>query len=329
LKQAGIDDLEILCQPCVTKETLETLFGTNAMEVIRAYFTEKMPSIFRFKSPMPTTKEITSLLRGGYPDNQLDMIRRGLLKLFDDVVLIPENPDDSIHFHPRILMDRTSSFKLLDERTREALCYIYRDYFFSRQEDLWKAGGYEKLSAIASAAPMLICGEDLGMVPHCVPGVLARLKILSLRIQRMPVHFGEIFGDPACYPYLSIASPGSHDTSTLRGWWEETDRAVIQFYYQNILGHRGITPKTCETEICRQIINLHRQSKSMWAIFPMQDILAMSAELRRQDPHAERINDPATPRHNWNYRLHLTLENLIEQEAFNTEMGQMIIAAGR
>ncbi len=33
---------------------------------------------------------------------------------------------------------------------------------------------------------MLLCGEDLGMVPEFVPAVLHHMQILSLQVERMP-----------------------------------------------------------------------------------------------------------------------------------------------
>jgi 4-alpha-glucanotransferase len=44
----------------------------------------------------------------------------------------------------------------------------------------------KKLPELKRSTNMLICGEDLGMVPRSVPQVMKELAILSLEIQRMP-----------------------------------------------------------------------------------------------------------------------------------------------
>jgi len=44
----------------------------------------------------------------------------------------------------------------------------------------------KKLPALKASTNMLVCGEDLGMVPYSVPDVMKQLGILSLEIQRMP-----------------------------------------------------------------------------------------------------------------------------------------------
>ncbi len=252
-----------------------------------------------------------------------------LYQLHDDVILIPDKPGDRESFHPRIAMDLTRAFQAMEEPMQSVLGRFYEDYYFERQEASWARGAKEKLSALKAATDMLICGEDLGMVPRCVAGVMENLGLLCLRIQRMPAEPWAVFADPAAYPYLSVASPSTHDMPTIRGWWEEADRAVVQFYYSRILGHPGVAPKTCDPWICRETVILHLNSSSMWAVFPVQDILGMNKELRRPDPREERINEPADVHHRWNFRLHRTLEDLLSEHAFNAEILEMVRAANR
>ena len=166
------------------------------------------------------------------------------------------------------------------------------------------------------------------MVPACVPSVMNELGILSLEVQRMPKDPKITFGHPAAYPYLSVATPSSHDTSTVRGWWEE-DRGQTQKFYNEILGNFGSAPEQCTTDVVKQIIIQHLYSPSMWAVFPIQDLLGMDETLRLPDVHAERINHPGNPNHYWRYRLHLNLENLVEQNDFNEFLREQIRLSGR
>lgn len=185
-----------------------------------------------------------------------------------------------------------------------------------------------KLPVIKKATNMLLCGEDLGMVPACVPVVMNELGILSLEVQRMPKDSKKTFGHPADYPYLSVATPSSHDTSTLRGWWEE-NAAKSQKFYNEILGQHGLAPHNCTPEIVRQIIVQHLYSPSMWAVFPLQDLLGTDEKLRMENPHAERINNPGNPNHYWRYRMHLNLEDLLSEKDFNEFLKHEIRIAGR
>jgi 4-alpha-glucanotransferase len=229
---------------------------------------------------------------------------------------------------PRNSFHSTHSFRELDPETRSLLDEIYIDYFYRRNEEFWRGKALQKLPAVKSATEMLLCGEDLGMVPACVPDVMNDLGILSLEVQRMPKDPKVEFGNPAHYPYLSVATPSSHDTSTLRGWWEE-ERQRTQKYYNQCLGHQGEAPVTCTPEMVREIVTRHLWSPAMWTVFPIQDLLGMDEALRYPDPRAERINQPGNPDHYWRYRFHIPLEELPGKDEFNEMLRKLIAESGR
>ena len=333
LNEMGIEDIDGFCIPHIEGEILEQLFGKAADEVIETYLDPEITGCYRLKPHFTTQRQIAAHAER-LPGSEEERARRkwllhGLFALVDDVLLLPDHQEGKEVFHPRIFPERTFRFRTLSIETQEALRRLHQDYYFVRHEAFWPADARGKLSALASASPMMLCGEDLGLVPQCLPDILEALHILALRIQRMPVGSGNIFGDPATYPYLSVATPGSHDMPTIREWWETEDRAMIQVFYQECMGQRGIAPKICEPWICREIIRLHLRSASLWTIIPVQDLLGMDAVLRRPDATDERINDPATPHHNWNFRLHRTLEGLLTQRAFTADIRRMIEEAGR
>ena len=230
--------------------------------------------------------------------------------------------------HFRMAMQNTELFKGLPQWLQEKLNSLYEQFFHEKQNDLWNSEGEEKLKMLKQSSPMLLCAEDLGMVPPSLPALLARLRILCMRIERMPVVFGEKFAPAGSAPYLSVATTGTHDMPTIREWWEE-NRTDIQYYYNHILGHHGLAPYFCEAWIAREILLSHMNSPAMWVEFPMQDVLAMHEGLRRENPAEERINDPANPEHVWNFRLHLTVENLNEQKQFIEHVASLISDAGR
>ncbi|MBK7096846.1 MAG: 4-alpha-glucanotransferase [Saprospiraceae bacterium] len=170
--------------------------------------------------------------------------------------------------------------------------------------------------------------KTLGWYPGCVPQVMKQLGILSLEVQRMPKNPKTMFFHPDDAPYMSVVSPSSHDTSTLRGWWEE-DREVKQKFYNNMLGEWGEAPDVMTADILKKIINQHFYSKAMLAIFPIQDYLGISEKLRHPDVNAERINIPAKFPHFWNYRMHISLEDLLNEKDFNAELADMVKQSGR
>ncbi|HQS54106.1 MAG: 4-alpha-glucanotransferase, partial [Bacteroidetes bacterium 24-39-8] len=202
------------------------------------------------------------------------------------------------------------------------------DYFYKRQDEFWKQEAMQKLPALKRVTNMLVCGEDLGMVPSCVPDVMQQLGLLSLEIQRMPKDSQRQFFHPNDAPYLSVVTPSTHDMSTIRGWWEE-DRDAIQQFYNKELGQWGEAPFFCEAWINKAIVLQHLYSPAMWSVFQLQDLLGMDETLRRENPNDERINIPANPQHYWRYRMQMTLEQLMEATNFNESFAQSIQVSGR
>ena len=206
---------------------------------------------------------------------------------------------------------------------------LYIDFFYRRHNEFWKHNAMDKLSALLGSTNMLACGEDLGMIPACVPEVMQRLNILSLEIQRMPKDPAQTFADPARYPYGSVCTTSTHDMSPIRAWWEE-DRALSQRFYNEALGCGGAAPYFCEPWVCRRIVEQHLWSPAMLVILPLQDWLSISPELRyKGNPADERINVPAIPRYHWDYRMHLSLEELLAAKDFNTDVATLVKSSGR
>jgi 4-alpha-glucanotransferase len=91
----------------------------------------------------------------------------------------------------------------------------------------------------------------------------------------------------------------------------------------------GTAPSECSTEICRFIVEQNLAAASMWCILPLQDWLGIDSQLRHSVVAEERINVPAIPRHYWRYRMHLTIETLLEAEEFNRSIAKLVEASGR
>jgi 4-alpha-glucanotransferase len=194
---------------------------------------------------------------------------------------------------------------------------------------MWKHEALEKLPSLKLCTEMLICGEDLGMVPQNVSAVMSSLGFLSMEVQRMPKQFNTTpFFDPSHAPYLSVVTPSTHDMSTIREWWLEDRNKTQQFYNEQLCQH-GDAPATATTHVVRSVILQHLASPAMWAVFQLQDFLAMNDFLRLEDPYAERINIPGDPNHYWRYRMHLPIEELINNNTFNQELNYLISANNR
>ena len=243
--------------------------------------------------------------------------------------LFVEDPRKKGYWHPRISVQFTDSYKCLNDWQKWSFDELYNDFFYHRHNAFWKECAMKKIPALLGATGMLACGEDLGMIPACVPEVMSSQRILSLEIQRMSKDPSQAFARPADYPYLSVCTTSTHDMSPLRGWWHEEDRGLIQRFYNEVLGRWGEAPADCGTDICEQIVRDHLQSPAMLTILPVQDWLSMDESLRLPDPMGERINVPAICPYYWRYRMHLSVEQLLAADAFNAKVSRMIAESGR
>lgn len=318
-------DYNRFCKPYITDHILWEQFGEDASWVKANCLQIEDGWVLRLRSPYTSQKSVEQMFVEGQFSEK---IKWGLFDLISNVLFFEAEGSNRTQFYPRFGMQSLSTFRDLDDYTRGKLDELYVDYYFRRQDAHWYKSGMDKLPALKRATNMLICGEDLGMMTQCVTDVMQETGILSLEVQRAPKTNTQEFFHPADAPYRSVVTPSTHDMSTIRGWWEE-DRGVTQRFYNQQLGHYGEAPYFCEWWICRDILLQHLYSPAMWAIFQMQDLLSISEELRRDNPHEERINVPSNSRFSWRYRLHLTLEELLEAEEFNAELRNYIKQSGR
>jgi 4-alpha-glucanotransferase len=317
-------DYNRYCRPFITESILQEVFGERAGEVKETFLKESGWQQYALKDEFRTQRQVEQY----FADKDDHQLKEGLYDLISNVILFEEEGSNGTKFHFRFGIEDTLSYREFDGHTKHLLKLLYVNYFFERQDHHWKIEAMQKLPGLKRSTNMLICGEDLGLVPHSVPDVMKHLGILSLEIQRMPKALKKQFFHPAEAPYLSVVTPSTHDMSTVRSWWEE-DRTNTQKFYNNELSQPGDAPYYCEPWISKAIILQHLYSPAMWSIFQIQDMLGMSGELRREDPSEERINLPSNPKHYWNYRMHLNIEDLLKADEFNTELRDYLESSGR
>ena len=318
-------DYDRFTKPYITDHILWENFGEEADWVRQNCLYLEYGFAYRIKPEYLSQKAVKKMCEDGKIS---ECVKIGLFDLISNVLLFEVPNSHGRQYYPRYGMETLSTFQMLDEHQKGVFRELYVDYFYRRQDTRWYESGMRKLPALKRASNMLICGEDLGMMTHCVTSVMKELAILSLEIQRAPKSDKIEFFHPADAPYLSVVTPSTHDMSTIRGWWEE-DHAVTQRFYNSQLGQWGEAPYFCDWWINRDIVIQHLYSPAMWAIFQWQDLMGMSTELRRQDPHEERINVPSNSLYSWRYRMHLDLETLLTCKEFNSQLKSYITESGR
>ena len=244
----------------------------------------------------------------------------------DNLFLVDHKRDD--RWHPRIAVQYQQGYEELNDTEKYNFNRLYNDYFYRRNNQFWYQEAMKKLPRLTQATRMLVCAEDLGMVPECVPWVMNELRILSLEIQSMPKDDKVRFGHLSRNPYRSVCTISTHDMSTLRQWWDE-DEERTQDYYNTMLYRGGAAPHPLPGWLAKEIVSRHLTSPSMLCLLSLQDWLSIDENLRLPDQNAERINIPANPRHYWRYRMHLNIEDLLKADDFNETIRTLITQSGR
>lgn len=305
-------------KPFIRYYMLQEMFREQTPRVMEEFLDSTEYDVFTLKPQFDTQRKIESYFAGRGEES----LKEGLQALVSEVLFL-EDPKQKGRFHPRISAQFTYSYKALSNEEKDAYNRLYDHFFYQRHNGFWRARAMKKLPEIISATNMLSCAEDLGMIPSCVPEVLGILRLCTLEIQRMPKDPAITFADPAHYPYLSVCTTGTHDTSTIRGWWEE-NREATQKYFNSVLGESGPAPQFCEPWICEKIVTAHLHSSSMLTILPLQDYLSIDSKIRVENPASERINIPANPKHYWRYRMHISVEELLKEDSFNLKLSNLI-----
>ena len=317
---------ERFTQPFITDWVLDRVFHERADEVRREYLERIDGERYRMKPDVDTQRKIEARFAGVTRQEDL-WLRDGLYSLVSDVLFVRDRNRADM-FHPRISAQLDFIYESLYDNDKQAFNRLYNDYFYRRNNQFWYREAMKKLPKLVQATRMLVCAEDLGMVPDCVPWVMNELKILSLELQSMPKSVTTRFGHLSQNPYRSVCTISSHDMPTLRQWWDE-DYERTQDYYNSMLHREGPAPHPLPGWLAKDIIARHLDSPSMLCILSVQDWLAMDERLRLPDADAERINIPANPKHYWRYRMHLNIEDLIADGKFIDDISTLVGQAGR
>ena len=327
IESYGLPFREEYLIPYIHESFLGQVFGPHTDYVKQTFLLPaETPGVYHMKPEFTTQREVESFFAGKNDENSL-WIRDGLYTLISDVLFVPDTKEKD-KYHPRIGIQRDFIFRSLNEQEQNAFNRLYDQYYYHRHNEFWRQQAMKKLPQLTQSTRMLVCGEDLGMIPDCVSSVMNDLRILSLEIQRMPKNPMHEFGYLNEYPYRSVCTISTHDMSTLRGWWEE-DYLQTQRYYNTMLGHYGTAPTVATPELCEEVVRNHLKSNSILCILSLQDWLSIDGKWRNPNVQEERINVPSNPRNYWRYRMHLTLEQLMKAEELNDKVRELIKYTGR
>ena len=317
---------DFLTRPFINDRIVDRIFGIHAQYVRDTFLVKKAYGLYDLKEEVSTQCRVNDYFAGRADENSL-WIRDGLYRLIANVLFL-EDPRQPDMFHPRIQAWQEPVYDTLNADEKDAYMRIYNNFFYQRHNFFWGRTGYERLSRLQQSTRMLLCAEDLGMLPDCVEPVLDSLGILTLEIQQMPKQPGTEFTHLDANPVRSVATISTHDMPPLRLWWQDNPERV-QRYFVTMLQKQGRAPAQLPAHLAEEIIARHLYCPSMLCILSLQDWLAMDGELRSKNPREERINTPSDPYNRWQWRMHITIEQLMAASKFNKKIKTMIARSKR
>ena len=317
---------EGMTRPYITDYVVEQIFGYKKELITLLYLNPRSDGRYDLKPEYGSQRKIQQMFEGKEGEDDIQ-VRDGLYALASCVLFVPDRHQPNL-YHPRIAAQNDYAYRALSEYEQQAFNRLYNDYYYHRHNDFWYRGAMQKLPALTQSTRMLVCAEDLGMVPECVAGVMEQLRIISLEIQTMPKKQGLEFGRLQDNPYRSVATISTHDMAPLRQWRDENWQRA-QNFYNNALLNDGQAPHPAPGWLCEDIVARHLFSPSILCLLSLQDWLSIDENVRLADPNAERINIPSNPRHYWRYRMHVNIEQLMKAKDLNEKISALINNSGR
>ena len=317
---------ELYTEPYINDSIIERTFGIHAKYVRDHFLLPKAYGLYALKDDYSTQRKVEQYFEGKTDEHSL-WIRDGLYRLLGDVLFV-EDPRQKDMFHPRIGARQEPIFRSLSDEQQDAFMRLYNNYFYQRHNFFWGAQALQRLPAMLHDTRMLVCAEDLGMLPDCVAPVLDQLRILSLEVQALPKQQGQEFAHVDAYPQRSVCTISTHDMPPLRLWWEESPERT-QRYYVTMMQKQGRAPQQLPAHLAEEIIARHLYCPSALCILQLQDWLSMDAELRGRDVRSERINVPSDPYNRWQWRMHLTIGELLAATRYNNKVKTMVSRSRR
>ena len=312
---------DLFTRPFINDRVLERLFGVHAQYVRDNFLVPRAYGLYDLRAEYDTQRKVQACFEGRNDENSL-WIRDGLYRLISDVLFV-EDPRQPEMYHPRIGAWQEPVYEALTAEEKDAYMRLYNNFFYQRHNFFWGQNAVHRLKATVCQTQMLCCAEDLGMLPDCVSHVLDHLRILTLEIQSMPKQNGFEFSHLDGNPYRSVATFSTHDMAPLRLWWEESPERT-QRYYATMLQKQGRAPEHLPAHLAEEIIARHLYCPSMLCLLSLQDWLAMDSELRSKNVREERINVPSDSYNRWKYRMHITIEELLQANKYNNKVKTMI-----
>ncbi len=114
--------------------------------------------------------------------------------------------------------------------------------FDPADEQVWGEHGHKILTVMLENSRMLLCAEDLGVIPKSCTDTLFALGIPGNDVQRWVKDWNvrHDFLSPREYRYLAVAMLSTHDTTNWMAWWQYEAGTVDQGLFMRKCADRKI-----------------------------------------------------------------------------------------
>ncbi|CRX38217.1 4-alpha-glucanotransferase [Estrella lausannensis] len=195
-------------------------------------------------------------------------------------------------------------------------------FFVPRDESLWIPRGTKVIRSFLNECPLLPIAEDLGTVPQEVRSTLQQLGVPGTKVLRWeftdPVN--PIFTPVSSYPAMSMATIATHDTETMKSWWESNKLAAQAFAEANSI----LYSERYDDQMREAVLRLSHGGSSLFHINPLQEYFPETSPLFFESEESARINDPANDRRALNWRVRF--KEPVERIALDKSLKKMVKA---
>lgn len=166
--------------------------------------------------------------------------------------------------------------------------------FDIKDEVAQKKRGQKFLEAVIETAQgKLPVGEDLGVIPDYMREYMKEISLPGYRVLRWEKD-NEVYREPRNYPVASLSTTSTHDTETLKEWWEQMPAWQRANVWEMVSAVKTDGNIPFSAHVQKAVLRRVMQSASCLVIIPVQDIIAST----------DRINIPGTvSEDNWTYRI--------------------------
>lgn len=307
----GFDDARIkwFSVPHILKSELENSFGDNSKNIISICFDKlNNEEIYNFKASFKNDSDIFNHKKLS------DEEKNVLYKMFIDRALLKIDNEYTLAWFFR----DSKAYKSLNEDKA-----IFDKLVISidlKNNEAWEKVAYKLLSVLVNSTNMIVCAEDLGVVPKCVASVLKSLDILSLKVLRwtkLNTDNNFYFEDISEYNDLVVATLAVHDSSSTRAWWDFEENDKLAMLEMLEIDSSRVDDKFDVGFALTFLKSYITKTRAKWVVLPITDFFALSDVYREEDTNLERINTPGTTGDvNWAYKIKPSLNNLIKDKAF-------------